>query len=254
MDILLVGAYGKMGQVVADYVKTLDENITLWGFDRSGGRGNGIKVFNYIDDINITPHVILDFSAPAVCETITAYATANAIPYVSAVTGLTEKETLHLQKAAQSIPVLHSSNFSMGIGAITEILKLAARLLGESFDIEIIEAHHNRKVDAPSGTAYILADAVKEELSSPKKYVYDRHSLHNPRQKSEIGIHSIRGGTIVGEHSVIFAGESETVTITHTAQSRTIFAVGAINACKFLMGKPAGMYSMQNVIDSFKNI
>lgn len=252
MDILLVGAGGKMGQVVADYVKALDENITLWGFDRSGSRTNGVKVFNFIDDINITPQVILDFSAPAVCETITAYAASKGIPYVSAVTGLSEKEAACLNEAAKSIPVLHSSNFSMGIGAITEILKLAARLLGENFDIEVLEAHHRRKVDAPSGTAYLLANAIKEELPYTAKYVYSRQSEHGARQKNEIGMHSIRGGTIVGEHSVVFAGEAETVTITHTAQSRTIFAVGAINACKFILNKKPGMYTMQNVIDSHK--
>ena len=172
----------------------------------------------------------------------------NSVPLVIGTTGYSDEEKSQITAASAQIPIFFTFNMSLGINLLAELARKAAQVLGGQFDIEIVEKHHNRKKDAPSGTAIMLAEAINSELGNSKRYVYDRHSVRKPRDKEEIGMHSIRGGTIVGEHDIIFAGHDEVITLSHQAQSREVFAVGAVNAAVFLAGKPAGMYAMGDLI------
>ena len=178
-------------------------------------------------------------------EPMLEYAVKNNIPVVIATTGYDNAQTEKIRAAAKKIPIFFTFNMSLGINLVAALAKKAAKVLGNGFDIEIIEKHHNQKLDAPSGTAIMLANGINSVFGDTLKY--DRHSVRRKRPKNEIGIHSVRGGTIVGEHEVIFAGHDEVITLTHIAQSREIFAVGAVKAAKFLYGKPAGLYDMSNV-------
>ena len=179
-----------------------------------------------------------------------AYATAERIPAVLCTTGYTPEQVAMIKEAAKQIPVFYSRNMSMGINLLIALAKKAAVILGEQFDIEIIEKHHNRKIDAPSGTALMIADGICDALPYPMHYTYDRHSQRKQRDPHEIGLHAVRGGTIVGEHEVLFAGHHETLSITHTAQSKEVFATGSVNAAIFLAGQPAGLYDMTDLIQS----
>ena len=176
------------------------------------------------------------------------YATSKKIPAVLATTGYSEEQKQKVFNASKIAPIFYTSNMSIGVNLIAELCKRAATVLEDDFDIEIVEAHHNQKLDAPSGTANMLADAVVDGCNNKKELVYDRHDRRQKRDKDEIGMHAIRGGTIVGEHSVIFAGRDEIITISHSARSREIFAVGALNASLFMVGKPAGLYNMVDLI------
>ena len=178
------------------------------------------------------------------------FALDKKLPIVIATTGFSEQTVEDIKKAAESIPVFYSGNMSLGINLLIELVKKAENVLGSDFDIEIVEKHHNQKIDAPSGTALMIADAISEEIDTPVQYEYDRHSRRIKRPKNEIGIHSIRGGTIVGEHDVIFAGCDEIITVSHTALSKNIFAVGSLNAARFLFGKSAGIYNMGDLVSS----
>ena len=177
-----------------------------------------------------------------------AYAKANHIPCVICTTGYSAEQVEAIHDASEEIAVFYSGNMSLGINLLIALSKQAAKVLGSSFDIEIVEKHHNLKVDAPSGTALMLADGISETLAQEPQYVYDRHAVRKKRSKNEIGIHSVRGGTIVGEHEVIFAGHDEVVTVTHQAQSKQVFAVGAVNAAAFLAKQGAGMYDMSDLL------
>ena len=191
---------------------------------------------------------MIDFSNPAALAAELDYATAHGLPLVLCTTGLSAEQMAAVQDAATRIPVFFSSNMSLGVAVLSALTKKAAAVLGDTFDIEIVEMHHNQKLDAPSGTALMLADAAKAGLSYDPVYTYDRHTRRQKRDKKEIGIAALRGGTVVGEHSVYFAGEQEVITLSHSAGSRSVFAAGALTAAAFLQGKPAGMYSMEDII------
>ena len=176
------------------------------------------------------------------------FAVENSIPAVISTTGLNDAQINLIKAASTKIPVFFSANMSLGVNLLCELAKKAAKVLQGSFDIEIVEAHHNQKIDAPSGTALMLADSITEALDEKPIYEFDRHSKRMKRTKNEIGIHSVRGGTIVGEHDIIFAGHDEVITISHSAQSKEVFAVGSVRAAKFLYNKPAGLYDMNSVL------
>jgi len=245
--IILSGCSGKMGRVVANIVENRQDCEIVAGID--------IHPIDAAFPVCSSPEqcppadVIIDFSHPSCIVPLLNYARANKIPAVICTTGLGEEQLAAVNAAAEEIPVFFSANMSLGVNLMAELCKKAASLLGADFDVEIIEKHHNQKIDAPSGTALMLADAVASALPHPSLYEYDRHSRRQKRDKNEIGIHAVRGGTIVGEHEVIFAGRDEVLTISHSAASKEIFAVGAVNAAVFLANRPAGMYNMGSLVD-----
>ncbi len=249
IKIILGGCCGRMGRFVADIVKNRKDCDIVAGIDIVDDSSLGFPVFQNYDEVNVDADVIIDFSNPALLSSTLSYATANDVALVLATTGLTDDQIKDVEDASKSIPVFFSYNYSMGVSLICELSKIAAKVLGNGFDVEIVEAHHNQKLDAPSGTAIMLGNAVKEEL--PDVYFeYDRHSKRQKRNGNEIGIHSIRGGTIVGEHSVMFAGNDEIVTISHSARSRAIFATGAVNAAVYVSDKENGMYNMSDLVNA----
>lgn len=249
IKIIIGGCCGRMGRFVADIVKNRKDCDVVAGIDIIDDSTLGFPVFGNYDEVNVEADVIIDFSNPALLSSTLAYATNNKVALVLATTGLTDEQIAEVEKASETIPVFFSYNYSMGVSLICELSKIAARVLGNGFDVEIVEAHHNQKLDAPSGTAIMLGNAVKEEL--PDAYFeYDRHSKRQKRNGNEIGIHSIRGGTIVGEHSVMFAGNDEIVTISHSARSRAIFATGAVNAAVYLSDKENGMFNMSDLVNA----
>ena len=193
--------------------------------------------------------MILDFSNPLVLDDMLSFAVEHKKPVIICTTGFSEAQVRKIKDTATVIPVFYSGNMSLGINMLIELSKMAAKVLSNSFDIEIIEKHHNQKIDAPSGTAIMIADAIAAEKENAQ-YVYDRHAYRKKREKSEIGIHSVRGGTIVGEHEVIFAGHDEVVSLKHTAQSKGVFASGAVNAAVFIKDKPAGLYDMSDLLNA----
>ena len=214
---------------------------------RQTAEGN-YPVFASFDDCNVEADVIVDFSSPVVTDAMLAYAAAKNIPVIVCSTGHDEAQLDAIKAASEKIAVFRSGNMSLGINLLISLAKKATKVLGGSFDIEIVEQHHHRKVDAPSGTALMIADAISDTLDTKPRYEYDRHSKRMKRSKDEIGIHSVRGGTIVGVHEVIFAGQDEVLTITHNAQSRALFATGALSAALFMNGREPGMYDMNDVI------
>lgn len=246
--IILCGCNGKMGAAITDIVRERDDCEIVAGVDINTASMNGYQVYADISDVTETADVIVDFSNPGALDSILNYALGNNTPTVLCTTGYSEGQLSQIKEASQKVAVFHSGNMSLGINLLIALSRKAAQILGDSFDVEIVEKHHNRKLDAPSGTALMIADAISEELPYESRYEYDRHSVRRKREKNEIGIHSVRGGTIVGEHQVIFAGHDEIVTISHTAQSRGVFAAGSINAAIYMCGKPAGLYDMNNVI------
>lgn len=249
-NIILCGCNGKMGQVITDLVEADDKAVIVAGIDLTQNRVNKYPVYQNFSKCKVKADVIIDFSSPANLEYMLDFAKKNGIGAVICTTGLSKEQLAAIDKASEVIPILRSANMSMGINLISKLLKEAAPLLADAgFDIEIVERHHNRKVDAPSGTALALADAMNEVLNNEYNYKYDRSGEREMRSKKEIGISAVRGGTIVGEHEIIFAGTDEVIEIKHTAYSKAIFAKGAIQGAKFLPGKSAGMYSMSDVMD-----
>ncbi|MEE1010943.1 MAG: 4-hydroxy-tetrahydrodipicolinate reductase [Acutalibacteraceae bacterium] len=250
--IILSGCNGKMGKAVTKSVADAEGIEIVGGVDIYAENLSGYPVFSspagISDDITKKADVIIDFSNPSALAGLLEYAVKNSIPAVISTTGLNDAQINLIKDAAQKIPVFFSANMSLGVNLVCELAKKAAAVLGDSFDIEIIEMHHNQKIDAPSGTALMIADSIKEELDESVKYEYDRHSKREKRTKNEIGIHAVRGGTITGEHQVIFAGLDEIITISHSARSKELFATGAITAAKFICGKPAGLYKMSDMI------
>ena len=247
--IILSGCTGHMGRTIRDCVAQRDHCEIVAGF----GMGEHDCPFPvYTDPMLCKEHgnVIIDFSHPTLLSPLLQFACKNKIPAVICTTGLSDEQVEHIHIASQTIPIFFSANMSLGINLMIELAKKAAKILSPAFDIEIIERHHNQKIDAPSGTALMLADAINETLGGTEHYVYDRHSVREKRDKNEIGIHSIRGGTIVGEHEVLFAGNNEMLSLTHTATSKAVFAEGAINAALFLTNREAGMYNMKDMIDA----
>lgn len=251
--IAISGACGRMGRVIARLCKEREDCTVVAGIDKLAEKYDDFPVYKSVFDMTEKPDVIIDFSHPSALDDLLSYCKINGVPAVFATTGYSDEERARITSASAEIPVFFTFNMSLGINLLVELARKATQILGGEFDIEIVEKHHNRKKDAPSGTAVMIAEAINEELNNTKHYVYDRHSVRKPRDKSEIGIHSVRGGTIVGEHDVIFAGHDEVITISHSAQSREVFAAGAVNAAVFLCGKPAGLYAMSDLIKEDKN-
>lgn len=245
MKLILNGCLGRMGRAVTELAPTRNMTVVA-GVDVAAGDA-AYPVSGDWADLPVADAVI-DFSNPAALAAELAYVTAHNLPLVLCTTGLSAEQMAAVQDAATRIPVFFSSNMSLGVAVLSALTKKAAAVLGDTFDIEIVEMHHNQKLDAPSGTALMLADAAKAGLSFEPEYTYDRHTRRQKRDKKEIGIAALRGGTVVGEHSVYFAGEQEVITLSHSAGSRSVFAAGALTAAAFLQGKPAGLYSMEDII------
>ena len=246
---MMHGANGKMGQVITGICKEDPDIEIVCGIDIVNDKDNGYPVFTSFDACTETPEVIIDFSAAVAVDALLDYAEAKKIPVVLCSTGLSEAQLARVKQVSEKVAVLKSANMSLGINTIIKLLKDAANVFAPAgFDIEIVEKHHNQKVDAPSGTALALADAVNEARGNEYEYVYDRSQVRKKRDKKELGISAVRGGNIVGEHEVIFAGLDEVIEIKHTAYSKSVFAKGAVEAAKFLAGKPAGLYDMSDVI------
>lgn len=249
-NIILRGCNGKMGQVITDMIDADENAVIIAGIDVTQGHNNKYPVYQSFSQCNVKADVIIDFSAPVNLEEMLAYAISRNIGIVLCTTGLTKEQLILIDDASHQIPIFRSANMSMGINLITKLLQEAAGILTEAgFDIEIVERHHNKKVDAPSGTALLLADAMNEVLNNEYQYKYDRSEERVARSRKEIGISAVRGGTIVGEHEVIFAGTDEVIEIKHTAYSKAIFAKGAVQAAKYLVGKPAGKYRMSDLME-----
>ena len=245
MKLILNGCLGRMGRAVAALAADRDHEVVA-GVDVVAGDA-AFPVHTDWADLPAADAVI-DFSNPSALEAELAYVTAHQLPLVLCTTGLSAEQMESVKKAAEIVPIFFSSNMSLGVAVLSALTKKAAAILGDTFDIEIVEMHHNQKLDAPSGTALMLADAAKAGLSYEPVYTYDRHTRRQKRDKKEIGIASLRGGSVVGEHSVYFAGEQEVITLSHSAGSRSVFASGALSAAAFIVGKPAGMYSMENIL------
>ena len=246
--VLIVGANGRMGQVLSDAVKNTHGMQVACGVDVfTDAFKNEFPVFKTIKDCTEKTDVIIDFSKPEALKNNLTYAVEKGVPIVIATTGLSKEHKSMIDKAAQSVAVFYTANMSLGVSLQMELAKKAAEFLGEDYDIEIVEKHHNQKVDSPSGTALAIADKINEAYAEKKEYVYGRHS-NNDKRSREIGIHAVRGGTIVGEHTVIFAGTDEIIEIRHCAQSRQIFAYGAIKAANFVVSQPVGLYSMSDML------
>ncbi|MBR7091803.1 MAG: 4-hydroxy-tetrahydrodipicolinate reductase [Clostridia bacterium] len=250
MDILLCGCCGYMGRVVTACVASREDCRIAAGVDLRCDENLPFPVYADAEQCPVKADVVIDFSHPSALGSVIAYGLRTGTPLVIATTGLSEEQKSSLTAAAAQIPVFFSGNMSIGVCLLMQLAKIAAGVLGPDFDVEILERHHNRKLDAPSGTALMLADAVAAGRQQASQYVYERHSRRQKRDPAEIGISSMRGGTIVGEHEIMFAGRDEILTLSHSARSRELFAVGAVNAAVFLQGKPAGMYAMADLVDA----
>lgn len=246
--IIMNGCNGKMGQVITRLVNEDDTCEITAGFDVNDTIDNTYPVFTSPDEFTGDADVVIDFSHPAALTNILNYCKKRRLPVILATTGFTDEQKREFTDASNEIPVFFSANMSLGINLLIALAKKATKLLEGNFDIEIVERHHNQKLDAPSGTALAIADAIDKTLSYPAEYVYDRHAVRRKRKKTEIGLHAVRGGTIVGDHDIIFAGNDEVIELKHSAHSKEVFAVGAIKAAKFITDKPAGMYDMNDLI------
>lgn len=247
--IIMHGCNGKMGQVISK-IAAEDEQVQLVaGVDAFDDGHNPYPVFTAVEECNVEADCVIDFSAAPAVDKLLDYCVDKKLPCVLCTTGLSEEQLQKVKTAAGQVAVLKSANMSLGINMLLALLKEAAGILAPAgFDMEIVEKHHNLKVDAPSGTALALADSINEELNGEYDYVYDRSARREKRPRKEIGISAVRGGTIVGDHDVIFAGEDEVITFSHRAYSKAVFGKGAMQAAKFLAGREAGMYDMADVI------
>lgn len=247
-NIAICGANGKMGKTIYNCIKEREDCTVVAGIDLYTEQYADFPIVESPDKLPVKPDVIIDFSNPASLDALLDYCLSTGTPVVVASTGYSDEQIAKIKAAAEQIPVFFTFNMSLGINLLVTLAKKAASVLGDQFDIEIVEKHHNQKIDAPSGTAIMLANAINETLDNSKTYVYDRHSRRQKREKSEIGMHAIRGGTIVGEHDVIFAGHDEVITLSHSAASKTVFAEGSINAAIFIKDRGAGLYDMSLMV------
>ena len=247
--IIMLGCNGRMGQMITDMVKQDDECMIVAGIDIVDNRDNGYPVYTKLADCDVEADAIIDFTSATDFESRMDYAVDKQLPIIECSTGLSEEQMDYLKKASEKVAVLKSANMSLGINLLMKLLKEAAvKLAGDGFDVEIVEKHHNQKLDAPSGTALALADSINEAMDDRYEYIYDRSQVRQKRDKKELGISAVRGGTIVGEHEVIFAGNNEVITLSHSAQSKELFAVGAVNAAVFMSGKGPGLYDMSALV------
>lgn len=249
--VIMHGCNGHMGQVITGLCRE-DENIEIVaGIDLYDGIQNDYPVFANLRDCDVEADVIIDFCNAKAVDGLLDYCRETKMPVVLCTTGLSDEQIARVSEVSKETAILRSANMSLGINTLMDLVKKATAVFAEAgFDIEIVEKHHNQKLDAPSGTAIALADAINEELNNEYEYKYDRSQERKKREKKEIGISAVRGGNIVGEHDVIFAGTDEVITIQHTAYSKGVFGKGAMEAAKFLKGKPAGLYDMKDVIAS----
>ena len=251
VNVIMHGCNGKMGRNIAALIAD-DPEITLAaGVDAFDEGKNPFPVFKDIRDCDTEADVIIDFSAAPAVDNLLTYCEEKKVPCVLCTTGLSEEQLQRVEEVSKKVAILKSANMSLGINMLLKLLKEAAKtLVPGGYDIEIVEKHHNLKKDAPSGTALALGDTINEEFDNEFAYVFDRSTRREVRPKKEIGFASVRGGTIVGDHDVIFAGTDEVITFSHSAYSKAVFAKGAVQAAKYLKGKPAGLYNMSNVIDN----
>ena len=247
--VILNGCNGPLSRVFTDIISKDPEIEVACGIDPYTGVQNDYPVFTDIASCDVEADVVIDFSNAKAVDALLDYCEKVNLPVVLCTTGLSDEQLARVDETSKKIAILRSANMSLGVNTILDLLKKATEVFAPAgFDVEIVEKHHNQKLDAPSGTAIALADAINEAADGQYTYVYDRHDRRQKRDPKEIGISSVRGGSIVGEHDVIFAGLDEVITIQHTAYSKSIFANGAVSAAKFLAGKPAGMYGMPDVI------
>ena len=249
VKMIMHGCNGRMGHVIADLVAADDAIEIVAGVDAFGESTYSFPVFKALSECNVDADVIVDFSNASAVDGLLDHCAAKGIPVVLCSTGLSEEQLSKVKVTSDKVAILKSANMSVGINALLKVLKEVSPMFAAAgFDIEIVEKHHNQKLDAPSGTAIALADSINESLSGEYDYVYDRSTRREKRPVKEIGISAVRGGTIVGDHDVIFAGQDEVVTLSHRAYSRAIFGKGAIEAAKFLAGRGPGMYDMSDVL------
>lgn len=245
------GCNGKMGQIITSIIAEDADVEIVAGVDASNHIQNTYPVFKTIAECDVDADVVIDFCVTAAIDGLLDYCVEKQVPCVLCTTGLSEAQLAKVDESAKKVAILKSANMSLGVNTLLKLLKDAAAVLAPAgFDIEIVEKHHNLKVDAPSGTALAMADSINEEFDNEYEYVYDRSQVREKRTKKEIGISAVRGGTIVGDHDVIFAGNDEVITFSHRAYSKAVFGKGAVQAAKFLKGKPAGKYDMKDVINA----
>lgn len=254
IKVILNGCRGKMGRVIENTIKVRSDIIISAGVDSLNEETSyDFPVYKDINEVKEEADIIIDFSNPSALKGLIDFSIKRNMPLVICTTGFSDQQINEIKMASKKVPIFFSGNMSLGINLLMELSKKAANILYDSyFDIEIVEKHHNQKIDAPSGTALMIADAISTSLDDKMQYTFDRHSYRKKRSRNEIGIHSIRGGSIVGEHEVIFAGRDEVIKLTHSAGSKEIFATGAINAAMFMFQKPNGLYNMGDVLSSTK--
>lgn len=251
IKLIMHGCNGKMGQVISALAAADPEVEIVAGIDARDDGHNSYPVFTDIRECGVEADCLIDFSAAPAVDRMLDYCLDKQLPCVLCTTGLSQEQLQKAKEISGKVAVLKSANMSLGINLLLKMVKEAAGVLATAgFDMEIVEKHHNQKVDAPSGTALALADSINEEFDKEYEYVYDRSTRREKRPVKEIGISAVRGGSIVGDHDVIFAGADEVITFSHTAYSKAVFAKGAVQASKFLAGRPAGMYDMSDVIEA----
>lgn len=247
--ILLSGCYGKMGQALQQLIEKQPELTIVAGIDRSQTLSSSFPVYQTLADVQVEADILIDFSHADNVPSVINYCVEKQLPAVIATTGLPQETQLMLEIAAKVIPVFYSANMSLGVNVLLKALQKITPMLEQDFDIEIVEKHHNQKKDAPSGTALLLADTISESCETEKSYLYGRSGNNLINDRSTLGIHAVRGGTIPGEHTVIYAGNDEIIELKHTALSRNIFAEGALKATAFLLKQSNGLYSMSDLLD-----
>lgn len=248
--VIMHGCNGHMGQVISGLIDGDSDAQIVAGIDLCDNRENGYPVFTDIQACDVQADVMIDFSSFKATDGVLDYCLEKKLPLVLCTTGLTDEQLEKVKEYSKDVAILRSANMSLGVNTLMKLIQDAAKVLATAgFDMEIVEKHHKLKCDAPSGTALALAESLNEAMGGKYHYVYDRSQVHQQRDNLEIGISAVRGGTIVGDHDVIFAGPDEVITFSHRAYSKAVFGKGAVEAAKFLAGKPAGMYDMQNVID-----
>lgn len=250
-NILMHGCNGKIGQVISRIIPEHPSLKLVAGVDPHLSIPNPFPVYANINECDVPVDVIIDFSTAKAVRPLIQYALHKRIPVVVCTTGLSEEDITYLHDASKEIPIFFSANMSLGVNLLITLAKRATEILADSgFDIEIIEKHHNQKIDAPSGTAIAIADAINETLDEAYELRFDRSTVREKRPKKEIGMHAVRGGTIVGDHDIIFAGTDEVITLSHSASSKEVFAVGALKAARFLAAKNPGLYNMEHLLEA----
>lgn len=250
-NILMHGCNGRLGQAIARIIKDHPNLNLVAGVDPNLSIPNPFPVFDNINACNVEVDVIVDFSTAAAVKPLLEYAITKKTAVVVCTTGLSTEDIDFIHEASKQIPIFFSANMSLGVNLLITLAKRATEVLADSgFDIEIIEKHHNQKIDAPSGTALAIADAITNTLDEKFELRYDRSGVREKRPKNEIGIHAVRGGTIVGEHDILFAGNDEVITLSHSASSKEVFAVGSLKAAAFIAGKMPGLYNMEHILDN----